>query len=231
MVQINLPDPDSVSSEKAKQNFVFAVRLAAIVVGVIWFVFLVDGLLDLGLRQYGLVPRRLSGLAGVVMVPLLHANFPHIINNSLPLFVGLSAMLYLYPNSAVKALPVLYFGTSLLTWIYARPNLHIGASGMIYGILAFVFVSGLMRRDLRSIGVTLLVYFLYGSMVWGLLPIREKMSWELHLSGAFLGVLLAVLYRKWDRIQVKTYDWEENDEVPDWYKEAEEEQSRRSWDD
>ncbi len=229
MVQINIPDPDHSNSEKAKRNFEFAVKLAAIIVAVIWLVFLVDGFLGLGLRQFGLVPRQLSGLAGIIMVPLLHANFPHIISNSLPLFVGLLAMLYLYPNSAVKALPVLYFGTSILTWIYARPNLHIGASGLIYGILTYVFVSGLLRRDMRSIGVTLLVYFLYGSMVWGVLPIREKMSWELHLSGVVLGVLLALRFRHWDRIRIKEYDWEENDEIPDWYKEEEKKASNTTW--
>jgi membrane associated rhomboid family serine protease len=229
MVQINIPDPDYSNSEKAKRNFEFAVKLAAIVVAVIWLVFLVDGYLGLGLRQFGLVPRQISGLAGIIMVPLLHANFPHIISNSLPLFVGLSAMLYLYPNSAVKALPVLYFGTSMLTWIYARPNLHIGASGLIYGILTYVFVSGLLRRDLRSIGVTLLVYFLYGSMVWGVLPIREKMSWELHLSGVVLGVLLALRFRHWDHVRIKEYDWEENDEIPDWYKEEEKKDSNTTW--
>lgn len=223
MVQINLPDPKYAHSEQAKKNFIFAVKLAAIIVGLIWFVFLADSLFELELRQFGLVPRRISGLSGIIMVPLLHANLAHIINNSLPLFVGLAAMLYLYPNSAVKVLPMLYIGTSMLTWIFGRSSLHIGASGLVYGILAYVFVSGLLRRDLRSIGVTLLVYFLYGSLVWGVLPIREKMSWELHLSGAVLGVLLALVYRQWDRIPIKRYEWEDNDEVPDWYEEEDKE--------
>jgi len=228
MVQINLPDPNYVNTEKAKQNFVFAVKLAAIVVTTIWLVYLIDEMFGLGLRQFGLVPRRINGLIGVITTPLLHASLAHIISNSLPLFVGLTAMLYLYPNSAIKTLPVLYFGTSLLTWFFGRPNLHIGASGLIYGILAYVFVSGLLRRDMRSIGVTLLVYFLYGSMVWGVLPIREKMSWELHLSGAVLGVLLALVYRRWDRIRIKRYDWEDNDDVPEWYTEAEKNESRKT---
>ena len=229
MVQLNLPDPDYNNPERAKKNFVFAIKLAAIVVAVIWLVFIVDGLLNLDLRQFGLIPRQINGLGGVIMVPLLHANLAHIINNSLPLFVGLTAILYLYPNSSVRVLPVLYFGTSILTWFFGRTSLHIGASGLIYGILAYVFVSGLLRRDIRSIGVTLLVYFLYGSMVWGVLPIREKMSWELHLSGAVLGVLLAIVFRRWDRIRIKQYDWEDNDETPDWYKEAEENDSEQRW--
>ncbi len=229
MVQINIPDPKYAHSERAKKNFVFAIKLAAVVVGLIWFIFLVDGFFDLGLRQFGLIPRRISGLSGIIMVPLLHANFSHIISNSLPLFVGLAAMLYLYPNSAIKVLPVLYFGTSMLTWVIGRDSLHIGASGLVYGILTYVFVSGLLRRDMRSIGVTLLVYFLYGSMVWGVLPIREKMSWELHLSGAVLGVILALIYRRWDRVPVKRYEWEENDEVPDWYREEEQDDSDNRW--
>ena len=229
MVQINIPDPAYASSERARKNFIFAIKLAAIVVGLIWFVFLVDGFLGLGLRQFGLIPRRLDGLGGIIMVPLLHANLSHIINNSLPLFVGLTSMFYLYPNSAVKVLPVLYLGSSALTWFFGRPSLHIGASGLVYGILAYVFVSGLLRRDMRSIGVTMLVYFLYGSMVWGLLPIREQMSWELHLSGAVLGLVMALIFSQWDRIPIKRYEWEDNDEVPEWYQEDSDGDSSKKW--
>ena len=229
MVQINVPDPKYTSSDRAKRNFIFAIKLAAALVGIIWLIFLVDGLLGLGLKQFGLVPRQISGLSGLIMVPLLHGSLSHIFSNSLPLLIGLTAMLYLYPNSAVRVFPVLYLGSSLLTWFFGRPNLHIGASGLVYGILAYVFVSGLIRRDMRSIGVSFLVYFLYGSMVWGVLPIKERVSWELHLSGAVLGVLMALVFHKWDRTPVKRYDWEDDDEIPEWYIESDKEASDRKW--
>jgi membrane associated rhomboid family serine protease len=99
--------------------------------------------------------------------------------------------------------------------------MHIGASGLIYGLLAYVFFSGILRRDMRSVSVSLLVGFLYGSMIWGVLPIRPHMSWELHLSGGLIGVLLAFSYRKWDRVPVVRYDWEEDDSIPEWYPEDE----------
>jgi membrane associated rhomboid family serine protease len=90
---------------------------------------------------------------------------------------------------------------------------------LIYGLLAFVFMSGILRRDMRSISVSLLVGFLYGSMVWGVLPTRPQMSWEMHLGGAVVGLLLAFVYVDRDRVPLVRYDWEDDDEVPEWYPE------------
>ena len=113
----------------------------------------------------------------------------------------------------------MWLGSGLLAWYIGRPNLHVGVSGLIYGLLAFVFISGILRRDMRSVSVSLLVGFLYGSMVWGVLPLRPHMSWELHLTGAMLGVLLALVYRHWDRTPIVRYEWEDDDSVPEWYPE------------
>jgi membrane associated rhomboid family serine protease len=115
---------------------------------------------------------------------------------------------------------LIWFGSGVLAWFIGRPSLHFGASGLIYGLLAYVFVSGILRRDMRSVSVSLLVGFLYGSMVWGVLPVRPHMSWELHLSGAAFGVLLAFVYGKWDRTPLVRYDWEDDDSVPEWYPES-----------
>ena len=114
---------------------------------------------------------------------------------------------------------MVWLGSGLLGWCYGRPSIHIGASGFVYGLLAFVFVSGMFRQDMRSVGVSLVVWFLYGSMIWGVLPIRPQMSWELHLSGAILGVIMAILYRNWDREPLKRYEWEDDDSLPDWFPE------------
>jgi membrane associated rhomboid family serine protease len=116
---------------------------------------------------------------------------------------------------------MIWLGSGLLAWLIGRPSMHFGASGFIYGLLAYVFFSGILRRDMRSVSVSLLVGFLYGSMIWGVLPIRPHMSWELHLSGGLMGVLLAYLYRKWDRVPVIRYDWEEDDSIPEWYPDGE----------
>ena len=213
------PDPRYTQSRKAQRNFQLALRLSLAFTGVLWAVFIVDQAFGLRLAQFGLRPGSVAGLAGVFTAPLLHANFQHILSNTLPMFIALTATLYLYPNSALRVVPAIWLGSGLLAWFFARPNLHIGASGLIYGLLAFVFVSGVLRRDMRSVSVSLMVAFLYGSMVWGVLPIRPNMSWDMHLTGAVMGVLMAIVFINRDRVPLKRYDWEDDDSVPDWYPE------------
>ncbi len=171
------PDPRFTQSKKARENFRMAMRMALVFVGILWAVFIIDAAFGLRLRQFGLRPGSVEGLVGVFTAPLLHASFQHILSNTLPMFISLTATLYLYPNSALRVIPAVWLGGGLLAWFIGRPSLHIGASGLIYGLLAFVFVGGVLRRDLRSISVSLMVAFLYGSMIWGVLPIRPNMSW------------------------------------------------------
>jgi len=218
---LDKPDPRFTSSTRARRNFRLALKYSLVFIGILWTIFIFDQAFHLGLSRFGLRPGSASGLIGVLTAPLLHANFPHILSNTLPLVISATATLYLYPNSALRVVPAIWIGSGLLSWVIGRPHLHIGASGLIYGLLAFVFFSGILRRDMRSISVSLLVGFLYGSMVWGVLPVRPHMSWEMHLSGALIGFLLAFVYRSWDRVPVVRYDWEDDDSVPDWYPEQE----------
>ena len=211
------PDPRYSHGKKAKSNFRLAVKVAFLCLAALWLVFVLDALFGLKLNRFGLRPGSVPGLIGVVTVPLLHGNLSHIFSNSMSLVVSLTAILYLYPNASARVIPMIWLGSGLLAWLIGRPSLHFGASGFIYGLLAYVFFSGILRRDMRSISVSLLVSFLYGSMIWGVLPIRPHMSWELHLSGALIGVLLAFLYRKWDTVPVIRYEWEEDDSLPEWY--------------
>jgi len=223
-MQLSKPDPNFISSKKAQKNFLLAVQVSLGLAAVLWFILITDAYLDLNLARFGLRPRTATGLWGVMTAPLLHGGIEHLFSNTLPLIVSLTTLLYLYPNSSVRVLPMLWMGTGLLAWAIGRPSLHIGASGFIYGMLAYVFVSGMLRQDLRSIAVSMLVWFLYGSMVWGILPIKPDMSWEMHLSGAILGIAMALLYRRWDRVPVKRYEWEDDDTVPDWFPDPEREQ-------
>ena len=218
---LDKPDPRFTQSRRARRNFSLSLRMSLVFIGVLWTVFIFDQAFGLRLGQFGLRPGSLPGLIGVVSAPLLHANFQHILSNTLPMLISLTAVLYLYPNSALRVIPLVWIGSGALAWLIGRPNLHIGASGLIYGLLAFVFISGILRRDLRSVSVSLLVGFLYGSMVWGVLPTRPQMSWEMHLSGALIGVMLAFLFQKWDRVPVVRYEWEDDDSVPDWYPDKE----------
>lgn len=211
------PDPSYTHSRKAQANFRLAIKISLLLLAAIWLVFLVDAMLGLQLTRFGLRPGSISGLVGVVTAPLLHGNLQHVFSNSLPLFVALTATLYLYPNSSLRVIPVIWLGSGLLAWLFARPSLHVGASGLIYGLLAYVFLGGILRRDMRSVSVSLLVGFLYGSMIWGVLPIRLQMSWEMHSTGAVLGIVMAIVFRSWDRIPTVRYEWEDDDSVPEWY--------------
>lgn len=220
---LHKPDPRFTQSKKAKFNFRLALKTALVLTGILWTIFVIDAAFGLRLARFGLRPGSISGLTGIITVPLLHGSFNHLLSNTLPLVISMTASLYLYPRSAMRVIPLIWLGSGALAWFIGRPTLHIGASGLIYGLLAFVFVSGILRRDMRSVSVSLLVGFLYGSMVWGVLPVRPHMSWELHLTGAVCGVLLAVIYRNWDRTPYIRYDWEDDDTVPEWYPETDNE--------
>lgn len=208
-MQFDVPDPYYTSSPRSAGNFVLALKLAAGLLALMWSLFAFDQATGLGLIRLGLVPRDPQGLLGVITAPLLHYDLGHIASNSVPLLVGGTMMLFLYPNSSARALPLIWIGSGLLAWLFARPSVHIGASGLIYGVLTYIFVSGLVRRDLRSIGAALLIWFLYGSMLWGVLPTVPRMSWELHVSGLIIGIVTAIRYRRLDWPPMKHYRWED----------------------
>lgn len=216
-MHIDKPDPRFIASKRAQRNFSLALKLALWLVLILWMILIIDNVLGLNLARFGLRPRHVSGLIGIFTAPLLHGGFEHLFSNTLPLLISGAAILYLYPASAMRVIPVIWMGSGLLAWLIGRESLHFGASGFIYGLLAYVFIGGLLRLDMRSVTVSLMVWFLYGSMIWGVLPIRPNMSWELHLSGAILGVVLAIVYRRWDITPVKRYAWEEDDSVPEWF--------------
>ena len=228
-MQLDKPDPDYILSERSHRNFRFSLKAALWLTGLLWLILIIDDLLGLGLNRFGLRPHELSGLVGLLTAPLLHSGAEHLFSNTAPLIVSFTAILYLYPRSSFRVIPIIWVGSGLLAWFIGRPSLHFGASGFIYGLLAYVFVSGILRLDMRSVGVSIMVWFLYGSMVWGVLPIRPNMSWELHLSGAIIGVALAIVFRHWDKTPLKRYDWEDDDRVPDWFPQKEE--PRDEWGD
>jgi membrane associated rhomboid family serine protease len=216
-MHLGKPDSRITSSPRAQRNFKLALKTALWFTAILWMILFLDTALGLGLNHYGLRPRHLDGLIGIFTAPLLHAGGEHLFSNTLPLIISLTTLLYLYPRSAMRVIPVIWIGSGLLAWMAGRPSLHFGASGFVYGMLAYVFVGGILRLDMRSVAVSVMVWFLYGSMIWGVLPIRPNMSWELHLGGAILGVAMAIVYRRWDVTPVKRYNWEDDDSVPEWF--------------
>jgi len=208
-MQIRIPDPAYTGSAQSRANFGAAVRLSLGFVVLLWIIQALNVALDLDLQRFGVRPRELAGLAGIFVAPLLHGGFGHLIANSVPLFVVGTAMLHLYPDTSSKVLPAVYFWPGIAVWLFARGGVHVGASGLIYGLAAYVFVAGVIRRDRRAIAASLLVAFIYGSLAWGVLPIQRGVSWETHLAAALIGVVLAIALRRLDVPPHKRYAWED----------------------
>jgi membrane associated rhomboid family serine protease len=212
-MQIHVPDPAYTSSEQARANFRLAVKIALGFVALVWFIQLLNWGLDLGLERFGVRPRQLAALPCILLAPLLHGGFSHLFANSLPLLVLVTVMLHLYPNSALKVMPAVYLGPGIAVWLFAAsPSVHIGASGLVYGLVSYIFVAGLIRRDTRAIAASLLVCFLYGALVWGVLPIEPGVSWETHLAAALIGLALAIALRRLDIPPRKRYAWEDEED-------------------
>lgn len=208
-MQVHVPDPAYTSSERARANFRLAFRIALGLVVLLWLIQIVNETLGLGLERFGVRPRAWSGLAGIVLAPLLHGDVGHLFANTVPLVVLITAVLHLYPNSALRVLPAIYLGPGVAVWLWGRPSIHVGASGLVYGLLAYVFVAGTIRHDRRAIAASLLVCFLYGSLVWGVLPIQPAMSWETHLAAALIGAVSAIALRRLDIPPRRRYSWED----------------------
>ena len=176
---------------------------------VIWLIFWFEVRFGFNFSKYGVYPQTLSGLRGVLLSPFIHGDIQHIYHNTIPLFVLSMALFYFYRPIAWK---VIVFGVLLsgfLTWCIGRPSYHIGASGLIYVLVSFTFFKGVIAKHYRLIALSLLVVFLYGSMVWYTLPIEEGISWEGHLAGLLTGLLFALIMRK-EIAKPKKYNWEED---------------------
>jgi membrane associated rhomboid family serine protease len=208
-MQIDRPDPAYTASERSRANFRLAVKVALGFVALLWGIALLNWGLDLGPDDFGVRPRELAGLPGILFAPLVHGGFGHLVANSLPLLVLGTAMLYLYPNAALRVLPAVYLGPGIAVWLFARGGIHVGASGLVYGLVSYIFVAGLIRRDRRAIAASLLVSFMYGALAWGVLPIEPGVSWETHLAAALIGLVLAIVLRGMDIPPRHRYTWED----------------------
>jgi membrane associated rhomboid family serine protease len=170
---------------------------------------------DLGFL--GIYPRHFSGLTGIIFGPVIHSGIKHLFANSVPLLVLGSCLFYFYKPIAIKTYILIYLITGICVWAGARDAYHIGASGVVYGLASFLFFSGIFRKDGRLLAITLLVTFLYGSLVWGIFPDfyrGENISWESHFWGLVTGSILAFYFRNAGP-QRKRYDWELEEEMED----------------
>ncbi|WP_338732982.1 rhomboid family intramembrane serine protease [Mangrovimonas cancribranchiae] len=175
---------------------------------IIWVVFWVEIRFGLDFTFLGVYPQSLSGLKGIVFSPFIHSNITHLYHNTIPLFVLTAAMFFFYKDIAWNVIVYGVLLSGLLTWLIGRPSYHIGASGVIYVLVSFTFFKGVFAKHFRLIALSLLVVFLYGSMLWYIFPVKEQMSWEGHLSGLITGLLFAFIFRNKIAKPVK-YEWED----------------------
>ncbi len=187
----------------------------------VWAIKIFEEVLQLSFAKFGVLPRAISGLKGILLMPFIHGDsrvegaffgdFSHVFHNSSPMLVLGFLLLYMYRKVAVPTIAIIWFLGGALVWAFARGgSVHIGASGVIYGLAAFIFGSGVIRRDAKSIALSLLVAFFYGGMVWGVLPIQPGVSYEGHLFGAIAGFVSAYIFRNVER--EKKHEWNEPDE-------------------
>lgn len=202
------------TSESAfyRKKLLLSMMIPGIFVFLMWLVKLVEVLFGFDFSGLGIYPMTAGGLPGILLSPLIHADFNHLFNNSIPLFFLSVALFYFYSEVATKIFILNYLITGSLVWFAGRDAWHIGASGLVYGLASFLFFSGIIRRYFRLIALSLLVVFLYGEMVWGIFPgIYKNVSWESHMLGFFSGIVLAIWFRN-EGPQQPVYEWMDEEE-------------------
>ena len=211
---MDIQNRSNTTTDTKRLRIAFAVALSFALF--LWVVKFAEYFGGLDFTQFGIYPRRAGGLAGVLFAPFIHSSVAHLFANTAPIIVIGTMLLYGYPRAAKVLLPAVYLGGGIAVWLFAREAYHIGASGLAFGMLFFVFTVGALRWERRTIALSLVVFFLYGGMIWGILPVAREVSFESHLSGALIGVVLAFLLRHRDPEPPREqYSWEREEAEAD----------------
>lgn len=208
------PEPTASAVTRDRSRVRYAVIGAGALLAGMWLAWLAAWLLGWSIDDLGIQPRHLRGLVGILTAPFAHASFAHLMSNTLPMGLLATLTLYCYPRAARLALPMIWILSGLGVWLFARPSFHVGASGIAHGLMFFLFVMGLIRRDRLAVVTSLVVFFLYGGMLLSILPQDPHISFEYHLTGAVAGVLAAFLLHGRDPLPPrKHYSWEDEEDA------------------
>ena len=171
----------------SRVSFQESIIVPSRMVFIMWLLFFIEFKFHYNLGFLGIYPRTINGLLGIVGMPLLHGSVMHISSNTAPILILGTTLYYFYPRIANKVFVQCYFFTNILVWIFARPAIHIGASGLIFGLATFLILYGLFKKDFRSVIISALVIAIYGGMFFQLIPVNPIVSWESHVMGAVVG--------------------------------------------
>lgn len=184
-------------SKLSQSRFYQSLRIPSLILFILWIIQGFQMFTGLNLGWLGVYPRHEVGIKGIFLSPFIHSqDAMHLINNSAPLFVGLAMILFFYKRVAARAIILIYLLTGVGVWLFGRTVLHIGASGVIYGLISFIFWNGIFRRNIKSIVLALIILMLYSGMFLGVLPNQPGISWESHLIGAVVGILVSFIFRQ-----------------------------------
>ena len=175
------------------------IKLSLTFIAVLWVIRIID-LLPINLNSFGITPRSVDGLWGILFSPFLHGGFLHLFSNSIPLFVLMITLFFFYEKIAIQVILLSSIIGGSLLWLLGLDSMtnHIGASGLIFGLLSFLIVSGIIRKNIKSLLVAIVIFFMYGSALWGIFPSKPWVSWEGHLYGMVAGIVVAFLYKNKD---------------------------------
>jgi membrane associated rhomboid family serine protease len=194
-----------------KNRIIRSILYPSLFVAQLWLVKFLEIIFNLDLIRFGLYPRAYSGLIGIITCPLIHSSFDHLFSNSIPLLVLGGITFYFYRPIAFSVFFWVYFMSGIWLWAAGREAYHVGASGLVYGFVTFLFFSGIFRKERTLLVLSMLVTFLYGSLVWGIFPIQPQISWESHLLGSLAGIITAYYFRK-EGPQAKKFEWNEDED-------------------
>lgn len=181
----------------------------------LWIVFWVGVKFHFNLEIYGIYPRTLEGLRGIFFSPFLHANLEHLYNNSIPLLILLAALRFFYREQSLQIIGYGILVSGIITWIIGRESYHIGASGLVYVLVSFIFFKGIRTKYYRLVALSLFVIMIYGSLVWYIFPhVDEGISWEGHLAGLITGFVFSIFFKTPDYKKMIQYEWEQPDFNP-----------------
>ncbi|MFN8337738.1 MAG: rhomboid family intramembrane serine protease [Saprospiraceae bacterium] len=197
---------------KEIKTFIYNIRYPILLLAIMWLVRLADSIWSLGFSVLGINPRVLTGLPGILTTPFIHGSWSHLASNSLPLFTLSTILVLFYKKVASQVFIFIILGSGILIWLFARPSYHIGASGLVYGLISFIFFTGLFKKNAKSVVLSLIVLTLYAGSVESLFPnVAKNISWESHLFGAIVGLVTAFVFRN-----VVEADEEQYHQPPSW---------------